>query len=264
MVTQLIASQPDVVFIALHGKDGEDGCVQGLCELLEVPYTGPGVLASALSMDKSRAKTFFRAAGLSTAPWVELDGEQEVDLEGITEVVGEKCVVKPAREGSALGVHIVDSAEDLQGAIDEAFTHDDEVIVEKFLSGTEVTVAVLGNDEPEALPVIEIVPQESSAFYDYEAKYAVGGATHIIPARLSDEVTARCKEAAVSVHRALGCRGVSRTDMIIDDAGTCWILETNTIPGMTATSLLPDTANRVGIDFEHLCRMLVELALESD
>ncbi|MGI6032838.1 MAG: D-alanine--D-alanine ligase family protein [Coriobacteriales bacterium] len=261
-VQDLIASKPDVVFIALHGKDGEDGCVQGLCELLRLPYTGPGVLASALAMDKSRAKVFFQSAGLSTAPWVELEPGNTIDLDAIIARVGEHCVVKPAREGSALGVHIVCGKDDLKSAIDEAFTHDSEVVVERFISGTEVTVAVLGNDEPEALPVIEIVPQESSAFYDFDAKYSQGGATHIIPARLPKETLAACENAACTAHRALGCRGVSRTDMIVDDEGTCWVLETNTIPGMTSTSLLPDTARKVGISFEQLCQMLVELALE--
>lgn len=261
MIEQIVASKPDVVFIALHGKDGEDGCVQGLCELLRVPYTGPGVLASAVAMDKTRAKVFYQAAGLPTAPWVNLSREQEHDLQEVQSVVGERCVVKPVHEGSALGVHIVEHAEELAPALDEAFQHDTHVLVERFISGTEVTVAVMGGSFPEALPVIEIVPQESSAFYDFEAKYATGGAQHIIPARLDEQVYARCQDLAVKAHEALGCWAVSRTDMIIDDEGKCWLLETNTIPGMTATSLLPDAASKVGISFNELCRKLVELAL---
>lgn len=258
----ILDSNPDVVFIALHGKDGEDGCVQGLCELMDVPYTGPGVLASALAMDKSRAKVFYSQAGLDTSPWVTVYAGDVMDIASILEKVGEHCVVKPAREGSALGVHIIEREKDLGPAIDEALRHDSEVVIEKYIGGTEVTVAVLGDEEPEALPVIEIVPQGDSEFYDYKAKYAVGGANHIIPARLSDETTRKCQEAAVTAHRALGCVGVSRTDMIVDAEGTCWVLETNTIPGMTATSLLPDAAARVGLDFGTLCRKLVELALD--
>lgn len=261
MIEQIVASRPDVVFIALHGRDGEDGCVQGLCELMRVPYTGPGVLSSALAMDKVRSKVVYHDAGLPTAPWVTLHSPHELGTAQIIEKVGEHCVVKPAREGSALGVHIVNGADELQGAIDEAFHHDDEVLVERFISGTELTVAVLGADEPEALPVIEIVPQDSSEFYDYEAKYKQGGAQHIIPARISDELTRHCQAQAVAAHRALGCYAVSRTDIILDAEGGCWLLETNTIPGMTATSLLPDAAARVGLGFGPLCRKLVELAL---
>lgn len=261
-IRHIIDSNPDLVFIALHGKDGEDGCVQGLCELMEVPYTGPGVLASALAMDKSRAKVFYDEAGLATAPWVTLYAGQPRDMDAVVRAVGEHCVVKPAREGSALGVHIVENEADLEPAIQEALEHDSEIVVEKFITGTEITVAVLGNDEPEALPIIEIVPQGDSEFYDFKAKYAVGGANHIIPARLSDEIAAKCQADAVKAHKALGCTGVSRTDMIVDGEGTNWILETNTIPGMTATSLLPDAAAKIGIGFNELCKILVELALE--
>lgn len=262
-IQQILDSKPDLVFIALHGKDGEDGCVQGLCELMGVPYTGPGVLASALAMDKSRAKVFYDEAGLATAPWVTLYAGHPYDVDTVIEKIGEHCVVKPAREGSALGVHIVEQREDIEPAIQEALNHDTEIVVEKFITGTEITVAVLGNENPEALPVIEIVPQGDSEFYDFKAKYAVGGANHIIPARLSDEITAKCQEDAVKAHKALGCTGVSRTDMIVDAEGTNWILETNTIPGMTATSLLPDAAAKIGIGFNELCKMLVELALEN-
>ena len=261
MLSQIIASNPDVVFIALHGKDGEDGCIQGLCELLHVPYTGPGVLASALAMDKTRAKVFYKDAGLPTAAWVTLHAGQDHDAKEVMDVVGGKCVVKPTNEGSALGVHIVETPEELESALDEAFQHGDTVLVESYISGTEVTAAVLGGANPEALPVIEIVPQESSEFYDYTAKYAQGGAQHIIPARLDVDTYATCQRNALAAHEALGCYGVSRTDMIVDGEGTCWVLETNTIPGMTATSLLPDAAREIGISFQELCRMFVELAL---
>lgn len=262
MVERIIAARPDVIFNALHGRDGEDGCVQGLCELLRLPYTGSGVLASALAMDKTRAKAFYIASGIPTPHSVTVTRGEGYDPVEVIGVVGEKCVVKPACEGSALGVSIVNAPSGLQDAIERAFEYDDAVLVERFVEGTEVTVAVLGNDELEALPVIEIVPQESSAFYDFEAKYAANGSDHIIPARISEEQTASCQRIAISAHKSLGCRGVSRSDLIVDASGTCWLLETNTIPGMTQTSLLPDAAARVGIPFGALCKLLVELALE--
>lgn len=261
-IQALLDSKPDVVFIALHGKDGEDGCVQGLCELMRVPYTGPGVLASALAMDKTRAKAFYRSVGLPTPTSVTINRGEDYDIPGIISAVGEKSVVKPAREGSSLGVSIVDNAQALGQAIQKAFECDKTVLVERFVKGREVTVAVLGNEECEALPVIEIVPSQEGAFYDFEEKYSAGGATHVIPARLTDEETATCQKYGVAAHKALGCVGVSRTDMMVDEDGNCWVIETNTIPGMTPTSLLPDTASRVGIDFNQLCKMLVELALE--
>ena len=258
------SAKPDVVFIALHGRDGEDGCIQGMCEVVGIPYTGPGVLASALAMDKCKAKTFYIASGLPTPHSMTLLKNEDYNIKDIVGTVGEKSVVKPAHEGSALGVSIVNTPSELDDAINKAFELDDEILVERFVEGTEVTVAVLGNDNPQALPVIEIVPKESCEFYDFEAKYAAGGSTHIIPARLSDELTQNCQRIALSAHKALGCRGVSRSDLIIDASGTCWLLETNTIPGMTETSLLPDAAREVGIEFDELCELLVNFALEEN
>lgn len=250
----------DVIFICLHGKGGEDGTVQGLCELLEKPYVGPGVLASALAMDKERAKVFYGANGLPTPASVVLRRGEVHDIAAVTATVGGKCVVKPATEGSAIGVSIVHDPDELEGALQNAFSIDETVLVERFIEGTEVTVAVLGNRDPVALPVIEIVP--GNEFYDFEAKYAEGGSQHICPAHIPDEVAEACKTVAVIAHKALGCRGVSRSDLIIDASGTPWILETNTIPGMTSTSLLPDAARAAGIGFPELCRLMVELALE--
>ena len=262
MIQQIIDSKPDVVYCALHGRDGEDGRMQGLLELLRLPYTGSGVLASALAMDKTRAKQIYRSAGLPTAQSVTLVRGEAYDIDDIVAQVGEHCVVKPASEGSSIGMSMVTKREDLQGAIDEAFKHDHLLLVETFVAGVETTVAVLGNEDPEALPVIEIVPQESSAFYDFEAKYAPGGCTHIIPARIPAEQFKEAQRIAVEAHKALGCSGVSRTDIICNPSGEMWILETNTLPGMTATSLLPDAAKEVGIEFGPLCKLMVELALE--
>lgn len=259
---RIFDAEPTVVFLALHGKDGEDGCVQGFCELLEIPYTGSGVLASALAMDKERSKVVYKAAGLKTAPWTVVHAGELYNAEDIIADLGEKLVVKAIHSGSSIGVYIVEGRTELETAIGDAFTYDSSVLIESFLAGTETTVAVIGNDEQEALPVIEIVPQGDSTSYDFTAKYAAGGSEHIIPARLDAGVTAACQATALRAHRALGCRGVSRTDVMVDESGEPWVIETNTLPGMTSTSLLPDTAGHVGISFGRLCRMLIELALE--
>lgn len=259
---QIIDAQPTVVFLALHGKGGEDGCIQGVCELLEVPYTGSDVLASALAMDKGRSKIMYDSIGLKTAPWVIVRSGDTPDAGEIIEKLGEKVVVKAARGGSSIGTYIVEGEIELTEAIHNALEFDNEVVVESFIPGTETTVAVLGNAQPEALPVIEIVPQGDSTSYDFTAKYAAGGSKHIIPARLDDRTTAACQAAALRAHEVLGCKGVSRTDIMVDETGECWVIETNTLPGMTSTSLLPDTAGTVGISFGALCRILIELALE--
>ncbi len=250
----------DVAFLALHGKGGEDGCIQGLLECLNIPYTGSGVLASALAMDKTRAKTFYQAAGLPTPHSVNLVKGEAYDLAELIGVVGEKSVVKPATEGSALGVTIVHNAKELQPAIESAFEHDETILVERFIEGVEITVGVLGNDDPQALPIVEIIPH--AEFYDFEAKYETGGSDHIIPARISEQASKSAQRIAIGAHRALGCRGFSRTDIIIDQFDTCWALETNTIPGMTPTSLFPDAARHAGLSFADLCDKLIALALE--
>ena len=257
----LIDDDYDVAFLTLHGKGGEDGAIQGMLELIGLPYTGSGVLASATAMDKNRAKVVYETAHIPVIPGVALKRGDEIDLDAIKQVTGIPVVVKPATEGSSLGLRIVQEETELAEAIDYVFTIDDSIVIEKFVEGTETTVAVLGNDDPEALPVIEIVPLAADT-YDFESKYAPGGCEHIIPARLDDETTVRLQELAKRAHAALGCRGVSRTDFIIDSAGEPWILETNTLPGMTATSLLPDTAGHAGYTFPELCTKLIELALE--
>ena len=259
-IKRLIEEPFDVAFLTLHGKMGEDGTIQGMLEMFDIPYTCSGVIGSAIAMDKARSKVLYADAGIPTATSVSLRATDVINIPEIIETVGIPCVVKPATEGSALGVEIVEDADDLPTAIDRVFEIDDQLVIESFIAGTEITVAVLGNDETEALPVIEIVPQ--GEFYDFESKYAPGGSQHICPARLSDDVTAVAQDYAQRAHRALGCRGVSRSDFIIDADGTPWILETNTIPGMTATSLLPDAARAAGYDFPALCTKLIEFALE--
>jgi D-alanine-D-alanine ligase len=259
-IAQLLAAAPDSVFICLHGRYGEDGTVQGLLELLDMRYVGSGVLASALAMDKVISKHFFAQAGLLSPAYVALRAGGAIDIEAITRELGPKTVVKPANEGSAIGVTIAHDPSELPAAIDEAFRHDDSILVEQFVSGVEVTVGVLGNEDLEVLPTLEIVPEHE--FYDYDSKYVPGMSRHIIPARISEPARAECQRLSLEAHRAIGCRGMSRSDTIVAEDGAIYLLETNTIPGMTATSLLPDAARAAGIEFPELCRRLVELSLE--
>jgi len=259
-VTELSRSEAHVAFICLHGRFGEDGTVQGLCELLELPYVGSGVLASALAMDKVMSKHFYAHVGIPTPDYIVVHRGDEVDVEAVTAQLGAKTVVKPANEGSAIGVTISHEPAELAGAIGEAFRYDRAVLIERFVSGTEVTVGVLGNEHPIALPTLEIVPEHE--FYDYDSKYLPGMSRHICPARISDEAREECERLGVRAHTALGCRGMSRSDLIVEADGAVWLLETNTIPGMTETSLLPDAARAAGIEFVDLCRRLVELAVE--
>ena len=249
-----------VVFICLHGRFGEDGTVQGLLELLGLPYVGSGILASALAMDKVMSKHIFAAEGLETPAFRTLRAGESLDPEAIVQALGTKLVVKPASEGSSVGMTIVHEPAELPEALTRAFSHDATVIVEEFIAGVEVTVGVIGNSELLALPTLEIVPENE--FYDYESKYVPGMSRHIIPARVSEALRAECQAIAVAAHRALGCRGMSRADTIVEPSGRVQLLEVNTIPGMTATSLLPDAARAAGISFPELCERLIMLALE--
>jgi D-alanine-D-alanine ligase len=260
-ITRLAASGAGVVFICLHGRFGEDGTVQGLLELMDMPYVGSGVLASALAMDKVMSKHIFACEGIRSPEYMTLRRGPLLDLGAVTGRLGQKVVVKPATEGSSVGMHIVHQAGELAEAVAEAFTHDDVVMVERFVEGAEVTVGVLGNDQLQALPTLQIVPENE--FYDYESKYVPGMSRHIIPAEVPEESRAECQRLALRAHEALGCRGLSRSDTIVEADGTVWLLEVNTIPGMTSTSLFPDMAHAVGMEFPALCERLVELALES-
>jgi len=259
-ISALIGSGADVAFICLHGRFGEDGTVQGLCELLELPYVGSGVLASALALEKVKSKQFFSLVGLPTPDYAVVHRGRLYDLNALTSALGDKTVVKPANEGSSVGMTIVHQPSELAQAIEKAFEYDRDVLVERFVEGTEVTIAVIGNDDVVALPTLEIVPEHE--FYDYESKYVPGMSSHIIPARVSEEARVECQRLAVAAHKTLGCRGMSRADTIVEENGSVWLLEVNTIPGMTSTSLVPDAARAAGIEFPELCRMLVEFALE--
>ncbi len=248
----------EVVFICLHGRWGEDGTMQGLLEILGMPYVGSGVLASALAMDKVMSKTLYRAAGLRTPDHVVLRDRGDAAVAGVVERLGDSLVVKPASEGSAVGVAVVRSVADLGPALDEAFRHDDVVLVERFVEGAEVTVGVLGDEDAIAFPTLEIVP--ANEFYDYDSKYVPGMSEHVIPARVGPEAREECAETALKAHAALGCKGMSRSDMIVTPDGRVYLLETNTIPGMTTTSLYPEAAAAAGIPFPELCARLVDLA----
>jgi len=256
------SARPDVAFIALHGRYGEDGTVQGLLELLGIPYTGSGVLASALAMDKIVSKRLLRAEGVRVPPSVDLMSRRELSTRDVSREVaalGYPVIVKPNRQGSTIGMSKVERPDELARAIEEAFDYDSQVLIEKFLNGVEITAGILGNEELQVLPLIEIVP--AKGFYDYEAKYTPGATEEICPARIPEATSEEARRLALAAHRALGCRGMSRVDMIAAADGV-YVLEVNTIPGMTPTSLLPTAARAAGIEFPQLLDKLIELALE--
>ncbi len=257
----LVTESFDVAFLALHGKGGEDGTIQGFLETVGIPYTGSGVWSSATAVNKITSKFFYREAHIPTPQSMRIFSPQTSSKDIISQV-GLPCVVKAATEGSALGVYICNSEQDVTDAVEKVFTVDSSAFVETFIKGSEFTVGVLGTDNPEALPVIKIIPVHE--FYDYESKYAEGGSQHICPAPLSDEETKQAQDLALKAHQVLGCQGVSRTDLIQDENGKFWVLETNTLPGMTATSLLPDAAKVKGISFEQLCSAMIFEALDKN
>ena len=245
----------ELAFISLHGRYGEDGTVQGLLELLQIPYTGSGVLASSVAMNKVVAKQLLRQHGVTTAAGAIYRGGDD-QAAFVAAQRSYPLVVKPAREGSTIGVSIVQDAAGLQAGLAEALRHDSLVLVEEFIAGAEVTVGVLG-DQP--LPVIQVVPK--GGFYDYQSKYTPGQTEYLLPAPLPAPTLARLQEAAVAACRALGCRGAARVDFIVRDE-QLFCLEVNTIPGMTETSLLPKAAAAAGISFRDLVlRILADAGL---
>lgn len=257
------AASIDAAFILLHGVHGEDGTIQGFLELLGIPYQGAGVLGSALAMDKNLAKIMYRLAGLPVAPWVMVEPGDLENAGRITTQIKLPCVVKPVRQGSSIGMTIVHQADLLAPALQLALRHDSEVMVETYIKGRELTAGVLGNDVPEALPLVEIIPDSRFDFFNYEAKYQPGASREICPAPVDETVRCKAQEYAVRAHRALQLRGYSRTDMILTGDDELYLLETNTIPGMTPTSLLPQAAAAAGLPFAALLDRLIELALEA-
>jgi D-alanine-D-alanine ligase len=255
------AKDLDAALIIMHGRGGEDGSMQGLLDLLEIPYQGSGVLASALAMNKELSKTIYRQAGLKVPQALIFNRAEALSPSAIEAALKLPVVIKPVHEGSSIGITKAVTPEALETGLAAAFALDNRVLVEEFIQGTEVTGGVLGNAQLQALPLVEIVPASTYAFFDYEAKYQPGATQEICPARLDPELTRRAQECAVTAHRALGCRGYSRTDMMVK-TGEIYVLETNTIPGMTATSLFPQGAQAAGIDFPALLDTLINLALE--
>ncbi len=256
-VEQLKNNKIDVVFNAVHGLYGEDGLLQGTLDMLGIPYTGSGVLASAAAMDKAVTKRLFLAAGIPT-PRSRLYSKQEAEGQLCQEIQNEfgvPVVIKSAAQGSSIGVTIVDDPAAIDEAITEAFRFSDHIVVEEFINGKELTVAILGTDRPEALPVIEIVPE--SGRYDYRSKYTKGATQYIVPALLSAETTCRVQQVALAAYKLLNCRGIGRVDVMLDQSDHPYVLEINTIPGMTATSLVPKAAAAVGIHFADLCERIL-------
>jgi len=255
------ADQLNAAFILLHGIHGEDGTVQGMLELLGIPYQGSGVLGSALAMDKNLAKIMYGLHSLPVAAWKMAEQEHIADSASLLAKLNLPLVVKPIRQGSSLGMSIVRQPEELAAALATAFQHDNQVMVEEFIQGREITVGIIGNDELTALPLVEIIPDSRYDFFDYEAKYQPGATLEICPADVGDGMREKAQQYALTAHKALQLRGYSRTDMIIQK-DKIFILETNTIPGMTPTSLLPQAAAQAGLDFATLLDRLITLAME--
>lgn len=251
----------DVAFLALHGPYGEDGTIQGMMEMLNIRYTCSGVLASALAMDKYRTQRLVASAGIlvpKSLPVLSTQRSKAVRM--IPRQLNFPCVVKPLRLGSSVGVSIVQKRRDLEDALRKAFAYGHTVLVEEYIAGRELTAAILGNEDPLPLPLIEIKPKVSR-FFDYTAKYEAGASNEICPAPVPKGLTTRIQRIARQAHILLGCRGVTRSDFILDRKNQPYFLEINTIPGMTQTSLVPQAARQAGISFSQLLDRLVRLAL---
>ena len=263
-IPQLVkdAGRIDCALIILHGPYGEDGTVQGLLDLLDIPYQGAGVLGSATAMNKLLSKRLYEKAGLCVPPYTVVRRGESVDTAAIVARLGLPLVVKPVETGSSVGMTVVRDDSLLPAAVEKALQFDAAAMIEAYIAGTEVTGGVLGNDDLEALPLIEIIPGENYEFFDYEAKYKPGATQEICPARIDAQLTQKAQSCAMAAHQALFCQGYSRTDMIIKD-DECFVLETNTIPGMTATSLFPQSAKAAGMSFSQLLDRLIELGIQA-
>jgi D-alanine-D-alanine ligase len=267
LIGRLRAADPEVAFIAMHGRDGEDGTVQELLEILGVPYTGSGILACVRAADKVLTKYLLMEAGIPTPEFFAFNetafrelGAAEA-LPAIEERLEFPIVVKPASQGSALGIKFARTAQDVPGALVAAFSYDSKVLLERHVQGRDLAVSILeGPDGPEALPVVEAVPREED-FYDFESRYEIGRTSFVCPAELPDAVGARAQDLAIAVYGLLGCSGFARVDLMLDEEDELFVLESNAIPGMTETSLLPQAADAAGIGFDELVSRLVELAL---
>ena len=262
LVEDIKESGCDIVFNAVHGKYGEDGRIAAVLEMIDMPYTSCSVLSSAITMDKVASKHLFRSTGIST-PNCLIYRKTDADRNLVEEIANKfsmPVVVKAASQGSSIGVEIVEKKEDLQKAIDACFEYDDAILVEEFIKGRELSIPVYGNKEKKALPIIEITT--NSGRYDYKSKYTKGESFHIIPAPLSEELTAKIQKLCIDACTVADCRGVVRVDVMLSEENIPYVLEINSVPGMTQTSLVPDAANHVGISFGELCEMILQMAIE--
>lgn len=259
---QIKASGADFVFNALHGKYGEDGIIQGTLDMMGIPYTSSGVMAAAVTMDKVATKRFFMAEGIPTPrahTYFRFEYNKRNLAQEIIEEFGVPVVVKASSQGSSIGVVIVEQPEELEAALEEAFKYDHEILVEEFIKGRELTVAVWGNEEhQEALPIIEITTVTGR--YDYETKYKAGASAHIIPAPLPAEVSKAVEDIAIRAFAVCGCVGMARVDFMLDELNEPYAIEINTVPGMTETSLVPDAGRAAGIQFPDLCAKILAMA----
>lgn len=253
IVSLLKNNRIDIVFIAMHGGFGEDGRLQNILERLEVPYTGSSFRASRIAMDKLASRLIFEEAGLCVPRYVRLKKEDNISA---TEALRYPLVVKPSRQGSSIGISFVDSASVLEKAVQDAFAFDEEILAEEFIRGRELTVSVL---DGKPLPIVEIIPK--TGFFDYKSKYEPGWTHYIVPAPLAPDIVEEVQACAVRAYEALGCRHFARVDMIVQVEHAPFILEVNTIPGLTETSLFPKAAQAAGISFDLLCKKLIQMPL---
>lgn len=262
-ISRLIADAPkiDVALIILHGNYGEDGTVQGMLDLLKIPYQGSGTLGSSLAMNKLASKRMYEHAGIPVPAYLSFDSPEKIDADICIGKLGLPMVVKPVTGGSSIGMTIAKSKRKFTEAIKKAFAYDTTILVEEYIKGIEITGGVIGNHTLESLPIVEIVPSKKHEFFDYEAKYFKGESLEICPARINPELAQKAQELAEKSHRALFCNGYSRTDMMIRGEDI-YVLETNTIPGMTPVSLLPLAAKTAGLNYTQLLDRLIELAIE--
>ncbi len=262
---RLIRDAPglDMAFVLLHGRYGEDGCIQGLLDLIDLPYQCSGVLGSALAMDKHLAKVIYRDAGIPTPPWIYFPCRERIDPERVIDTLGLPLMVKPCTQGSSIGIKKVETRDGLGPGIEEACKWDDRVLIESYIEGQEITGGVLGTERIMPLPIVEITPDTKYQFFDYKAKYLAGASRETCPADIPRELTEEAQSLATKAHKALQLRAYSRTDMILTSMGKIFVLETNTIPGMTQTSLFPQAARAAGIPFNKLLDRLIDMTLDS-
>lgn len=249
VAAKLIKEKIEIAYVILHGRMGEDGTIQGMLEIMGIPYTGCGVFSSSASMDKIISKKMFEYAKIPTAKWFIIEKNKPFDMPKYP------VVVKPASQGSAIGVSIVKNQKEFEKAVKLAFSYEDRVLVEKYIKGMEITAGVLNG---KSLPVIEIVPK--GKFYDFKSKYTAGQSAHIIPARLPEKVLKKVKDIALKVYSEFMCNGTCRVDMIVDKNNDIYVLELNTLPGMTKTSLFPDAAKYIGMSFDDLVLEILKSA----